>query len=80
MRFFALAFARGFFGFGVLGYARGEHFASASHGLDVDSDGNGLLEESRLYQLVRQHGAVRERTLEIMFVEAGAEAYVFTFG
>jgi hypothetical protein len=51
-----------------------------SHGLDVDSDGNGLLEEGRLYQLVRQHDAVRERTLEIMFVEAGAEAYVFTFG
>jgi thiol-disulfide isomerase/thioredoxin len=52
----------------------------ASQGMDVDEEGNGLLEEGRLYQLVRQAGAVRERTLEIMFVEPGAEAFVFTFG
>jgi thiol-disulfide isomerase/thioredoxin len=51
-----------------------------SHGVDVDVDGNGLLREGRLYQLVRVHDAVRERTLEITFLEAGAEAYVFTFG
>jgi Thioredoxin like C-terminal domain len=29
---------------------------------------------------VREHGAVGERTLEITFLEAGAEAYAFTFG
>jgi hypothetical protein len=51
-----------------------------SHGVDVDEDGNGLLRDGRLYQLVREHGAVRERTLEITFLEPGAEAYVFTFG
>jgi thiol-disulfide isomerase/thioredoxin len=51
-----------------------------SHGVDVDEDGNGLLREGRLYQLVRQRNAVRERTLEITFLEPGAEAYVFTFG
>jgi thiol-disulfide isomerase/thioredoxin len=51
-----------------------------SHGVDVDADGNGLLEDGRLYQLVREHDAVRERTLEITFLEPGAEAYVFTFG
>jgi hypothetical protein len=34
----------------------------------------------RLYQLVREPDAVRERTLEITFLEAGAAAYVFTFG
>ena len=51
-----------------------------SHGLDVDDDGNGTLREGRLYQLVRQRDAIRERTLEITFLEAGAEAYVFTFG
>jgi thiol-disulfide isomerase/thioredoxin len=51
-----------------------------SHGVDVDQDGNGLLSEGRLYQLVRQDGEVRERTLEITFLEPGAEAYVFTFG
>jgi Thioredoxin like C-terminal domain len=51
-----------------------------SHGVDEDEDGDGLLREGRLYQLVRQHDAVRERTLEITFLEPGAEAYVFTFG
>jgi hypothetical protein len=51
-----------------------------SHGVDVDEDGNGLLQHGRLYQLVREHGAVRERTLQITFLEPGAEAYAFTFG
>jgi thiol-disulfide isomerase/thioredoxin len=51
-----------------------------SHGVDVDEDGSGLLAEGRLYQLARQHDAVRERTLEITFLEPGAEAYAFTFG
>jgi thiol-disulfide isomerase/thioredoxin len=51
-----------------------------SHGVDVDEAGNGLLRDGRMYQLVRQHGPVRERTLEITFLEPGAEAYSFTFG
>ena len=51
-----------------------------SHGLDVDDDGNGELRDGRLYQLVRQEAAVRERTLEITFAGPGAEAYSFTFG
>ena len=51
-----------------------------SHGVDVDEDGTGVLREGRLYQLVRQHNAVREQTLEITFLQPGAEAYVFTFG
>jgi thiol-disulfide isomerase/thioredoxin len=51
-----------------------------SHGVDVDQDGNGLLRDGRLYQLVRQHDGVRERTLEITFLEPGAQAYAFTFG
>jgi thiol-disulfide isomerase/thioredoxin len=51
-----------------------------SHGVDVDEEGNGVLRDGRLYQLVRERDAVRERTLEIMFLEPGAEAYVFTFG
>jgi thiol-disulfide isomerase/thioredoxin len=52
----------------------------ASRGVDVDADGNGLLRDGRLYQLVRQPGAIRGRTLEIVFLEPGAEAYAFTFG
>ena len=51
-----------------------------SHGVDVAEDGTGLLRNGRLYQLVRQHDTVRERTLEITFLEPGAEAYAFTFG
>jgi thiol-disulfide isomerase/thioredoxin len=52
----------------------------ASHGGEVDENGRGVLTDGRLYQLVRQHGEVRERTVEITFLDSGAEAYVFTFG
>ena len=49
--------------------------------LDIGwQDGHGVLREGRLYQLVRQHGAVRDRVLEIAFRAPGARAYVFTFG
>jgi hypothetical protein len=51
-----------------------------SHGVDVDEHGNGVLREGRMYQLVRQHDAVRQRTLEITFLQPGAKAYSFTFG
>jgi thiol-disulfide isomerase/thioredoxin len=51
-----------------------------SAGIDVDEDGTGVLRDGRLYQLVREIGGVREQTLEITFLERGAEAYVFTFG
>jgi hypothetical protein len=51
-----------------------------SHGVDVDEQGNGVLDGGRLYQLVRQDGEVRERTLELTFSGAGARAHVFTFG
>jgi len=52
----------------------------ASHGTDVDEEGNGVASERRLYQLVRQSGAVDEHTFEIAFRDPGAGAYVFTFG
>jgi hypothetical protein len=51
-----------------------------SHGADVDAEGNGLLREDRLYQLIREHDAVRDRNLQITFLKAGVEAYAFTFG
>ena len=50
------------------------------HGTDVDDHGSGTLAEQRLYQLVRQHGPVTERTFQITFPDPGAEAYAFTFG
>ena len=51
-----------------------------AHGIDVDEAGNGTLVEPRLYQLVREHGAIIDRTFEIAFLAAGVEADVFTFG
>jgi hypothetical protein len=51
-----------------------------SHGVDVDEGGNGILRDGRLYQLVRERDAVRQRLLEITFLESGVEAYAFTFG
>jgi thiol-disulfide isomerase/thioredoxin len=51
-----------------------------AHGLDAGESGEGVISEPRMYQLVRQPGAVAERTFEITFDEAGVRAYVFTFG
>jgi Thioredoxin like C-terminal domain len=51
-----------------------------AHGIDVDALGNGSVSEPRLYQLIRQPGAVSERTFEITFLDPGVCAYVFTFG
>jgi thiol-disulfide isomerase/thioredoxin len=51
-----------------------------ARGFDVDDQGNGTLADQRLYQLIRQPGAVRERLVEIEFLDPGAEAYCFTFG
>ena len=50
------------------------------HGLDVDEQGRGMLVEPRLYQLLREPGSIRDRTLEIAFDAPGVEAYTFTFG
>ena len=49
-------------------------------GTDVDAQGYGTLTKATLYQLIRQGGRVQERTFEIEFLDAGAEAYSFTFG
>jgi len=53
---------------------------AAAHGLDVDEQGSGTVDEPRLYQLVRQADAGADRTFEITFLEPGVRAYVFTFG
>ena len=52
----------------------------ASHGLDVDADGNGTVAEQRLYQLIRQDKPIVDRKFEIQFLDPGIEAFVFTFG
>ena len=51
-----------------------------ARGSDVDSDGRGILRDQRTYQLIRQPGRITDRLFEIEFLDAGAEAYCFTFG
>jgi cytochrome c biogenesis protein CcdA/thiol-disulfide isomerase/thioredoxin len=51
-----------------------------SHGTDIDADGNGVVSDQRLYQLVRQAGTITDRTFEIHFLDPGVQAYAFTFG
>ena len=53
---------------------------NAAHGSDVDAAGDGTVVEQRTYQLIRQPDPIGERTFEIEFLEAGVEAYCFTFG
>jgi hypothetical protein len=52
----------------------------AAHGSDADSQGNGTVTDQRLYQLIRQPGHIADRQFEIEFLDAGVEAFVFTFG
>src|ERR1700735_525902 len=50
------------------------------HGADTDASGAGTVQGNRLYQLIRQKGAVEDRTFEIEFLDPGVEAFAFTFG
>ncbi|HVK47089.1 MAG TPA: redoxin domain-containing protein [Pseudobacter sp.] len=53
---------------------------AAAHGLDINSDGYGVCNEPRMYQLIRQQGAITEHEFEIEFSTTGADVYDFTFG
>jgi thiol-disulfide isomerase/thioredoxin len=50
------------------------------HGVDAAPDGTGEVRWTRLYQLIRQRGQVKDRTFEIEFLDPGVHAFVFTFG
>jgi cytochrome c biogenesis protein CcdA/thiol-disulfide isomerase/thioredoxin len=50
------------------------------HGTDTDADGHGVVDDQRLYQLVRQNGVISDRTFAIEFLDSGVHAYAFTFG
>jgi cytochrome c biogenesis protein CcdA/thiol-disulfide isomerase/thioredoxin len=52
----------------------------ANHGVDTDAEGNGVIREQRLYQLIRQTSPVAPHTFSIEFLDEGAQAYSFTFG
>ncbi|HEY6427189.1 MAG TPA: redoxin domain-containing protein [Acidimicrobiales bacterium] len=52
----------------------------AAQGVDVDESGNGTADYQRMYQLIRQPSPIVDRLFEIEFLDAGVEAFVFTFG
>ena len=56
------------------------HAPGPAHGMDTDADGNGVVRDMRLYQLVRQPQVTGDHTFRIEFLDPGAEAYSFTFG
>ena len=51
-----------------------------NHGVDTDAEGNGVVTVHRLYQLVRQKGAIKDHTVTIEFERPGVQVYSFTFG
>jgi len=51
-----------------------------NHGVDSDTQGNGVVTDYRLYQLVRQKGAITDHVFVIEFLDAGVQAFAFTFG
>ena len=51
-----------------------------AHGVDVDAQGNGTIDEQRLHQLVRQPGPITDRIFEITFLDPEVQVYAFTFG
>jgi len=53
---------------------------AGAHGLDVDAEGNGMVTDTRLYQLIRQGERITDRQFEIELEDAGASALCFTFG
>jgi cytochrome c biogenesis protein CcdA/thiol-disulfide isomerase/thioredoxin len=56
------------------------HAPGGDAGVDARADGTGVVTGQRLYQLVRQKGAIRDRTFTIEFLDPGVEAFSFTFG
>ena len=52
----------------------------AAQGSDLDDQGDGTVTQQRLYQLIRQPGHIADRQFVIEFLDAGVEAFAFTFG
>ena len=52
----------------------------AHGGSDVDGQGSGTVTEQRTYQLIRQQQPIADRLCDIEFLDAGVEAFCFTFG
>jgi thiol-disulfide isomerase/thioredoxin len=52
----------------------------ATHGVDANEQGNGVVADQRVYQLIRQPKPIVDRQFEIEFLDPGVEAFSFTFG
>jgi hypothetical protein len=52
----------------------------SAHGLDVDNNGNGTIDEQRMYQIIRQPEPIVDREFQIEFFDPEVEVYDFTFG
>jgi hypothetical protein len=53
---------------------------AGNHGADTDTNGDGVIDTQRLYQLIRQSDGVGEHLFSIEFLDSGVQAYSFTFG
>jgi thiol-disulfide isomerase/thioredoxin len=53
---------------------------ATGHGADTNEMGEGTVTTQRLYQLVRQSGAIADHTFKIEFLDPGVQAFAFTFG
>lgn len=53
---------------------------ATSHGTDIGEQGNGVVTEPRMYQLIRQPLPIIDRRFEIEFLDPGLKAFSFTFG
>ena len=56
------------------------HPPADARGLDIDGNGAGVVAEQRMYQLIRQPGRIVDRHFSIEFLDAGVDAFAFTFG
>ncbi|MDN5681773.1 MAG: redoxin family protein, partial [Ewingella sp.] len=52
----------------------------AMHGTDISPEGDGVVTDQRLYQLIRQSDNQGDHTFTIEFLDSGVTAYAFTFG
>jgi len=53
---------------------------NGAHGGAVDASGHGEVARQDTYQLIRQQKPIHDKTFEIEFLDAGIEAFDFTFG
>lgn len=58
------------------------HEPGLNHGLDINEQGVGMVDEHRLYQLIRQQNGseIQDHLFEIEFEDSGVSAFAFTFG